>query len=382
MIKLSMVTLLTLLVIIFFVIFGVRIVLKDLNKANEFSEIMAQGNFVDKIYLNKNDEIGNMINNLNKMGEQLRNIIIKVRNNVNEVVSSSQQLSAISEENLSMVENVSDSTQKVANSANKLDEFSSKSEETVLSVNQNMLKIKSSIEAITDSSEKTSSLANNGKGVIKEAITQMNTIDNAVNCSSDIVDNLGKKSYEIEDILRIIENVSEQTNLLALNASIEAARAGEAGLGFAVVADEIRKLAEGTKNSTVKIANILTEVQDEVNKAVISMSEANEKVKNGIVIANKAEVSFNNIYDSVNDVSGEVQEISTIINQVYNDTNDMVSSIKDMSNIISDTTAQTQNIAAASEQEKASMEELAKSAEALSDIALTLENDFSVFKVD
>lgn len=381
-VKLSITTIIALIVIVFLIVLGIHYLVKNINKANELSEIMSHGDFTKQITINSKDEVGNMINNLNTMSQKLKNIILNVKNNITEVVSSSQELSAISEKNLSMVESVANSTNEVANSTNKLDKLSMDSTEIVKEVNEGISEITNGINIISNSAKEASLLANNGKEVIQTAMKQMNTIDDTVNYSSNIINKLGIKSEEIGKILTLIENVSEQTNLLALNASIEAARAGEAGKGFAVVADEIRKLAEGTKNATIQISNIISEIQDEIHIAISSMNDTNTQVKDGLTLADEAGNAFNNIYNSVDTVTHDINQISSIIQQIYNSMENMVSSIQDMSNVIKNTTEQTHNIAAASEQEKASMEEVAKSAEVLSEIASNLENEFNIFKVD
>jgi len=73
--------------------------------------------------------------------------------------------------------------------------------------------------------------------------------------------------------LQVIESIANQTNLLALNAAIEAARSGEAGAGFAVVADEVRKLAQKSRAASEEIGEQATASRDTVRKAGKSLGE-------------------------------------------------------------------------------------------------------------
>lgn len=79
---------------------------------------------------------------------------------------------------------------------------------------------------------------------------------------SETRDNIEKT----DEIINYIKNIAETTNLLGLNAAIEAARANEHGRGFAVVANEIRKLAHDSKESSLKITNMLISIKNDINK--------------------------------------------------------------------------------------------------------------------
>src|SRR5258708_28573145 len=110
----------------------------------------------------------------------------------------------------------------------------------------------------------------------------MTTGPGAVERAKVVLGELGNRSQEIGEIVRVIDEIAGQTNLLALNAAIIAAQAGERGKGFAVVADEIRDLSERTSVSTEEIRTLILNVQNGVDRAAEQMTMSADRVGDGV----------------------------------------------------------------------------------------------------
>jgi len=118
-------------------------------------------------------------------------------------------------------------------------------------------------------------------GEVERIGDKMRSIQQKVEESNGTIRSFLDTTEEIAALLQTIEGISAQTNLLALNASIEAARVGEHGRGFAVVAGEIRKLADLTKQSTVKINETVQQIGRKAKEANASMEEGTRVVIEG-----------------------------------------------------------------------------------------------------
>ncbi len=122
----------------------------------------------------------------------------------------------------------------------------------------------------------------------------------ALNILIDRMDATADESKKVLESIVLIEDIAFQTNLLALNAAIEAARAGEHGRGFAVVATEVRKLAQRASLSATAAKEIVTECLGEI-----------ESSSNLTHAAAKAIGSISNLTDNTHTLIQEIAAASS-----------------------------------------------------------------------
>ncbi|GKX64876.1 methyl-accepting chemotaxis protein [Inconstantimicrobium mannanitabidum] len=357
-----------------------KYITKNISKVDELSRVISDGDLTHSLDIKSNDELGNMADHLNKMSLNLRQTFSSIINNLDTIVGTSEELTASADQTQATAEQVAVSMQEMAAgveiNAQKTDEISS----VVIMITDGIGEINQKVDSTAYLSTETSKLAEEGNQVILKLANQMNDISSKVSRSTDIINLLGKKSTEINNIITLINDISEQTNLLALNAAIEAARAGEQGKGFAVVAEEVRKLAEQSGNAAGDIATLISEIQNDINEGINSMTEGNTAVNDGKQLMNVAGSSFKNILNSFGVVADEMKAVSSTIQDLYNNSTNMASSIQSISKVSKESSDSIQNVAASSEEQTALMKQVAEAAEALTEIVIDLQTNISKFK--
>ena len=104
----------------------------------------------------------------------------------------------------------------------------------------------------------------------------VSSIAQAIGLTEASLQELDTHARQIVEFTQTLQEFANQTDVLALNAAMEAARAGEAGRSFAVVAREVRRLAEASKASSVKIHEVVEGIREQLDSALQGMGTIRE----------------------------------------------------------------------------------------------------------
>lgn len=169
-----------------------------------------------------------------------------------------------------------------------------------------------------------------GAAEVENLTFKINDISSNIEANLNEIIALGKKSKEINKIMEIINNIANQTKLIAFNAALEAASAGEAGKRFGVVAVEIRRLADSVVESTAEIEARITEIQDAVNRLVMSSEKSSQLIQEGQEYASHTVVMLIESVDGVEETADSARQISLSTQQQQVASSQVVLALKDI----------------------------------------------------
>jgi methyl-accepting chemotaxis protein len=359
-----------------------RRISRPLSQVAESAGNIAKGDLrVVKIAYSGKDEIGDMIEAFTAMTDNLRQVVSQVAKSAEQVAAASEELTASSEQSAQAAGQVAETVTNVASGASSQLFAVEQAVSVVQEMAAAITNIASNAHHVSAKSEETAKAANEGGEAVGQAENQMQLIKESVAQSAQVVQQLGASSQQIGEIVDVISGIAGQTNLLALNAAIEAARAGEQGRGFAVVADEVRKLAEQSHEAAQKIAVIIHEIQGNTNEAVTKMNRGTNEVAKGTEVISATGERFNFITEMIEQLNRQIQDIGSAAEVLSASSDNVVHSVDSVKIVAAQTAGDTQTISAATEEQSASMEEIASSSQALANMAGELQVIVSQFRL-
>jgi methyl-accepting chemotaxis protein len=301
----------------------------------------------------RKDEVGMLLASFRTMLVNLRTSNRKVQEGIATLSSTATELMATSAESASTMQETATAIAETT--------------VTVEEVRQTVQVSNTRAQSVADTAKKVSLVAQGGVKSVDENIRAMNTIKEHVDKIAENIVRLSEQSQAIGEINGAINDIAEQSNLLAVNAAIEAAMSGEEGKRFAVIADEIRNLADQSKQATVKVQKILSDIQKSMNASVMAAEQGTKSVEAGILQANTAGQAIQSLAQSVEFASQSAVQIAASGQQQIAGMDQVASAME--------------NIKQASAQNLAAVRQTEDSVRTLHEIGIKLQKDADRYRV-
>lgn len=307
-----------------------------------------EGDLTERIEVNTQDEVGELVRGVNSFMDQLQGIMQKIQResvHMDELVNN-------------ITGGINDSNENASSVSATMEELSASMEEVAATLDQITLGTQEILSASENMRNKASSGAdfvnevkNRAVEIREQTLESKNTTSQMISDIRALLERAIENSRSVEKINGLtaeILNISSQTNLLALNASIEAARAGEAGRGFAVVADEISVLAGNSRDTANNIQSISALVTEAVENLAKSANDMLQFIDTTVLTDYDKFVNVANTYHS------DADSMDDILHEFYNSAQELANTMSGMTegidgiNIAVDESAQGVTVAAQS----------------------------------
>lgn len=302
----------------------VRSISKNIAKIHTSLTEISSGNLTNTCEVTSNDEIREIADGLNDTVENIKKMIRNVQTeakciedvvsnvsknvdvlnvSLEEISAGTEELSAGMEETAASAEEMTSNAQEIERTVESLAKSAQSGSLEVVKINNRALKTK---EMVSEAREKAFVVFQGTKDELQNAIENSKVVN------------------QISVLSESIMQITSQTNLLALNAAIEAARAGEAGRGFSVVSEEIRKLAEQSKDTVIKIQDITSKVI----KAVDALTNS----ANGLLQYMSADVhdDYTTMLDVAEKYSEDAKFVDNLVTEFSSASEEILVSMKEV----------------------------------------------------
>lgn len=331
----------------------VRQITRPLNQAISIAQAIGNSDMTGNDVEQRKDEFGTLLKALNQTRNNLSGALGEVNGITTQLAAAAEELSVVTNQTSAGVHNQRIETEQVATAMNEMSA-------TVHEVAQNA-------EEAAAAAQKADRQAKTGNQALQVVLSDINTLSQDVHTSAEAIQRLNQDSTSIGTVLTVINSIAEQTNLLALNAAIEAARAGEAGRGFAVVADEVRNLAHRTQQSIAQIEELIANLQQGSQNAVVMMESSR-------TLASLT-------HEHAQEAGAELAAITRTVSEIQAMNIQIATAAEEQSAVAEEINVNVDNVNNIADQSAAAVEETSASALELARLSQSLQSLVARFKI-
>lgn len=207
--------------------------------------------------------------------------------------------------------------------------------------------------------------------------TQIISIKDSSAATNEVFDGIQQQMEEIVAVVEQLKSIASSTNMLSLNASIEAARAGQAGAGFAVVAEKVQQLAVDSNNCSNHVAQIVANMETQVEKTRQQMAESTENVVSSLASIDTLNLGFNELLTSFSQLYENIEEHDTSVGNLSSSFDLIHNSVADMATYSEKNQNSIHDIADSIKIYGNNIEQMENDTETIRQLVLTMEKEIS-----
>lgn len=356
----------------------------SLKKSIGLVQSVAKGDLktqVDKHLLGRKDEIGDLSRAIKALEDEMAKSIEAIADNAKAVWDASGELEDTARETTASMREVGNAVNSIAESASVQADISGKASDNVADMGEKieqtsreMSEMKRNAKAMHESEEKNAQTIHKlleSNQAVRALVTEISRQTKQTN----------ESAQKIKEATDIIAAIADETGLLSLNASIEAARAGENGKGFAVVAEQIQKLASQSNESSEQIEEIVSQLMEDSNMAVITMEKVAETIENQTNNMKETSAMTDEVMVKLRESLESMDVIENSVSYLDSARQEIIKTVAELSDIAKQNAAVTQEVSANTNLVSENFRQVEGSTEGLKSIADGLEESVQHFSV-
>jgi len=340
-------------------------IVRRLTSLSNVAKEISRGDLSKEIPILSQDEIRDLEEAFAMMVNDLRDIILEIKEGASRIEETGRNLSGLIDKVLTNSREIDDSALAIAKG----------SEKQTLIVQKTSLVIDKSLEEMDEAARQSAQTASKANDALTKAETGGANARETLNYLEDVlkqmVENsepiyrLSNKVEKIKMVMSVMEELSQKTDLLSLNASIEATRAGEMGKGFALVANEIRSMAENSKQSSKEIRRIVNDIFEDNKTVLTSLRKSEDHIAKGREIIHGIVDTFGAMLSGVKDISSEVKKVEDVTRKQAKEMRGLLSHFQELSRLAQENFVSTQKTTIGTKNQKEEIREIVTSMKSL-----------------
>lgn len=332
-------------------IFPIYLILKGIRTrfeavSSQLKSLANDGDLTKLIDITMLDDFGSLTSSVNVLISQLGSMIYQLSKESSSVLQVAENLSQTTANSTAALD-------ELKNAFDRINEAEQNQSQEVMFAGEGIRKLSVSADELEQNMMAQSSALHENSASITEMAENINSVAEISKRADSVSSNLTKTSelgnemitkaisaiseiqdasVQVQNIIKVIQQIASQTNLLSMNAAIEAAHAGEFGAGFAVVANEVRSLAESSSKSAKEIQKYIKDMVVKIAGGVEAINQAGDAFKEiakGVEENQQLITTISNAMDEQRIGAEENMKVSTMLSEALLKVNELAKQQKE-----------------------------------------------------